>query len=1018
MSGLRAKARRAALAEVRTQIAVRAFVPRTRAQHVPESLDPPDLVLVFDTETTTDHAQALQFGSYRVYTGAGRLRQEGLLYADDLVPEPLAILERYVAEHPSDTGGHLRLLSRREFLRQVFWPIAYKGRARVVGFNLPFDLSRLAWGWRPARNGGFTLQLFESVDDDGRLWPDRYRPEVRIKSLGTKRNFIGFVAPARLDPALREKGRVYRGRFLDLHTLVYALTDKSLSLDAAAEEFGLQVRKDEVEQHGLITPEYIDYNRQDVRLTWALHEALMAEWARHPIALAPEHAYSPAAVSKAYLRAAGVTPPAERSDVSVERLGQATTAYYGGRTECRIRGVPLSVRYVDFTSMYPTVFALLGLWSWVTAERLTSVAATDEARALLGSLDRERLHDPAFWPQLAGVFCRVRPAGDLLPVRARYGADDGDACDGVSGSAGAWTIGLNELRTDTDLWYTLADLVVARMLGHTTPTIVEAFGIVPVGRAAELQPVMLRGSIPVDPRTDDLFRLATEERARLKADPILTDHERGRLRQFLKTFANGGAYGIFAEFRQLDPVRGGTVVAAHGLWPMAARVTTPEEPGAFSFPPLAATITGAARLLLALLQADVEARGGTYVACDTDSLLIVASEAGGLLACPGGLERLRDGREAVRALPYQEVGEVLAGLDALLPYAPGAIRALVKLEDQNLGPGGQPEELYALALSSKRYVLYNRTADGIVVRKASNHGLGLYRLPIRRRPDWREEWPEWAEVTWHRIVAEAEGRDPGPEPSWFSLPAVSQLPVSSPVVLAPFRAFNEGRPYRDQVMPFGFLLAGHVDALAPLPGGRGPGAVVPVAPYTSAPDELLGLPWRSRRDGRPLHVTTERRRHPDAVRLVTYGDVVTAYRLHPETKSGDPRGGRGRRGTTGLLPRLAVQAVGLPVHIGKESNRLDEVEDGVVTDPDEVYVVYRDERAEWAQMLPALRALRDELGWRYLAEVSGLSERALRYALNGATVPRMRARKRLHAATVSRSNYRSCSGSVQSRGRD
>ena len=90
-------------------------------------------------------------------------------------------------------------------------------------------------------------------------------------------------------------------------------------------------------------------------------------------------------------------------------------------------------------------------------------------------------------------------------------------------------------------------------------------------------------------------------------------------------------YGVFAEFRQLP---GPATVEGFGLYPFTARVTSPEEPGEFCFPPLAATITGAGRLLLALAQADVEAGGGCYVACDTDSLVIVSTRVGGLVACP------------------------------------------------------------------------------------------------------------------------------------------------------------------------------------------------------------------------------------------------------------------------------------------------------------------------------------------------------------------------------------------------
>lgn len=301
-------------AVLETRIAVRAYAPRVRDKPEPRVYDAARLALVLDTETRTDHAQPLLFGSYQIREVGGKLRQEGLIHGG-VTPAEVRILERYVAERPAANGGHLRLHSRRTFLREVFWPIAYKSKARVVGFNLPFDLSRLAYAWGRARDGGFRLELFESVDADGRVWPDRFRPAVRIKTISSRQQFISFVAPATLDASAREDGHVYRGRFLDLHMLAYALTDNSLSLDRAAREFGLEVGKGTVEEHGILSPEYIDYNRRDVEVTWALHQALIAEWERHPIPLAPEQGYSAAAVSKAYLAAVGIRPPAERSDV-------------------------------------------------------------------------------------------------------------------------------------------------------------------------------------------------------------------------------------------------------------------------------------------------------------------------------------------------------------------------------------------------------------------------------------------------------------------------------------------------------------------------------------------------------------------------------------------------------------------------------------------------------------------------------------------------------------------------------
>ena len=174
---------------------------------------------------------------------------------------------------------------------------------------------------------------------------------------------------------------------------------------------------------------------------------------------------------------------------------------------------------------------------------------------------------------------------------------------------------------------------------------------------------------------------------------------------------------------------------AHGLWPIDSGVRTPEEPGVYCFPPLAASGTGAGRLLQALAQADVEGPGGTYVACDTDSLLVVSSREGGLVPCPDGDERLGDGRAAVRSLSWAEVEGVIAEIERLNPYAPGSIPSLLKLEGVNFDPRTeQPEELYAVSISAKRYALYNLIDGEITLRKASVHGLGLYRAPRETDP--------------------------------------------------------------------------------------------------------------------------------------------------------------------------------------------------------------------------------------------------------------------------------------------
>jgi hypothetical protein len=234
----------------------------------------------------------------------------------------------------------------------------------------------------------------------------------------------------------------------------------------------------------------------------------------------------------------------------------------------------------------------------------------------------------------------------------------------------------------------------------------------------------------------------------------------------------------------------------------------------------------------------------------------------------------------------------------------------------------------------------------------------------------------WYDRVWKQLVNEVEALPVGDEPAWFDLPAISQLAISTPALLGPFRSINAHRSYEGQVKPFNFMLIGHDDPFAPLPDGLAPDQLTPITPYTSEPKEYLRQLWVNRHDGRPLKVTTRPRGERGKVRLKTYGDVVDDYRAHPETKSGNPLGGLGTRGSVGLLPRLRVVATEIR-HAGKESNRLDEVEEGLVSDPDEVYIEYRDERREWERERKELLRLRETIGIAQMARLTGVPERTL-----------------------------------------
>lgn len=106
--------------------------------------------------------------------------------------------------------------------------------------------------------------------------------------------------------------------------------------------------------------------------------------------------------------------------------------------------------------------------------------------------------------------------------------------------------------------------------------------------------------------------------------------------QHLKTVANSGAYGIMAQFdrRRLGKEERTRVRVFGRPEPFDHRTNTPEDPGTYCFPPLAALITGGARLLLACIERLITDAGGTYLFMDTDSVAIVASQHGGLVPCP------------------------------------------------------------------------------------------------------------------------------------------------------------------------------------------------------------------------------------------------------------------------------------------------------------------------------------------------------------------------------------------------
>jgi hypothetical protein len=946
----------------------------------PRRLREPTHVLVLDTETTIDPTQALQFGSWRFYDvlGDGRLAcvHEGLFHADDLEdvdPSAFEILRTYGRNHHPAVdltrpyaNWELLVVPRREFLEKVLYKAAYeRPQAVAVAFNFPFDITRLAVRASSAHYyirrkkedlakkrrlssfaGGFSVRLWDYQGTE-----HSWRPRIGLKTIDSKRALKGFRSPAEIDEEDLVDGNVFNGHFLDARTLVFALTNEGHTLESASVEFEVPYVKRNV-TYGVITEENVTYCREDVEATANLYASAIEEYRRHPIDLQATKAFSPASIAKAYLRSMGIKPVLERQKgIDPKMLGWAMSTFYGGRAECRIRKLPVPVELVDFTSMYPTVDALMGLWSLLTASRITIKQDTAGVQALLDGVNLEQCFDPDTWPEFVGI-AQILPEDDLLPCRAQYG-------DGPS-----WNIGVNQVTSRQPMWFTIADLVASKVLTGKTPHVLRALRVLPgKSQLRGLKPVRLRGSVEVDPTSVDFFTSVVEERQRIKA--ATKDHEprcacaECRTSQFLKVLVNSGSYGIYAEMvrHELGGSQDKVSVEVFGPGPESfqSRTTAPEAPGEFCFPPIAACITGAARLMLALLEALVVQAGGSWAMCDTDSMAIVADESGSLVACDGGPEVTADGRQAVRALSFTQVEAIRNRFASLNPYATDAVPGtILKSEEQAL----------CYVISAKRYALYH-VVDGRVTlsmkKPPSEHGLGHLADPSRE--DHSDDEPEgedpdddevlepralgrpWIAEAWGWLLSDEEGLECA-EPAWLDRLAISRLAISSPMMLRPFEGLNKGKPYRDQIKPYNFMLAAHV---APFghPLAADPARFRLVAPFEPLVSKWITLPWRNLYDRtqQTYSITTRsplgERGEPDEVRVQALRDVLQEYRSHPEAKALGPDGKVCGRQTRGLLARRPV-AVSLVHYIGKEANRLEDVEAGLVGDLSDVLTEYVD----------------------------------------------------------------------------
>ena len=530
----------------------------------PPRMPPSDWVLVFDCETRTTPDQRLRFGAYQL-RNKGRLFERGAFYEPEvLTAEDLTVLSKVVAEElETSDGERVRLLMRDQFVDEVLYGSGRDVGAQIVGFNLPFDISRLAIDHDSARRsmrGGFTFKLSEKEG----------RANVAVKHLSQKAALIRFTGekPEKTEDEAEETDSDAphesevpadpdRGYFVDVKTLAAALTSGSHSLASLSVLLDVPTEKTESEEHGgPLTPEYVRYGLRDVQTTWECFDALAQRFASFGLdETGPYDLYSEASLGKAYLKTMKIARWRDlQPNFPPQMIGQILSAYYGGRAEVHIRRQIVPVIHCDFLSMYPTVCTLMGLWNFVRARGVTYREDTERVQALIetpGEELAEQLRHKPIWSELK-VLVQVAPSRDLFPIRAKY--PDAETAN----------IGLNELSSDDPIWFTLADVLAAKVLTGRTPTILKAIRFDPKGKQAGLKPVVVAGET-IDPTTQDFYRQLIIHRNKLKAEAkSATGATKAALesdQQAIKILANATSYGIFVELNVEDYKTAKTMIA-------------------------------------------------------------------------------------------------------------------------------------------------------------------------------------------------------------------------------------------------------------------------------------------------------------------------------------------------------------------------------------------------------------------------------------------------------------------------
>jgi hypothetical protein len=622
--------------------------------------------------------------------------------------------------------------------------------------------------------------------------------------------------------------------------------------------------------------------------------------------------YSPASIGKAYLRKMGIKPFMEcNPDFPKDISGYVMSAYYGGRTEVRIRNKPIAITYLDFTSMYPSVYSLLGLDKFMKAKTINYLHSKDNTNNIikfLNSLLKDNINTENKTNN------NEIKSENNNKIKNNYNENTQNKIENyINNEIKNNSYQNNEIKnnyngnkTENIENKTNNNLLLNNLTNKETWKKPEMHSLLKIKPNNDILPIrmeyskqskniginyltsdnglwytiqdviasiILTGKIPeiIDAITfipegiqkrlkdveiedidisakDDFIRKVIEERMNVKKS---NREDRDQIQLILKITANATSYGIYIE-ENSQSVDKEEDVNVYSVDNFSFRTRKIEKQGQYFNPIMATLITGSARLILAMAEHIAEDKG-YFAYCDTDSIFVDPNVA-------------KDIQQFFKPLnPYSLQVEMF------------------KIEeDDNHKP---LDNVMFYGISAKRYCLYDMDSGNITIRKYSTHGLG-HLLNINGEEIWKSILTKNFKEYSDKIAA-------------------SRITTSKPSILNRFKKMNSNKPYKKQIKPFNFMLIGSEK-----------NGVIPCLPYDK---NIKGIQYKPFVDYKS-DTTSSNLPLPLSEYWHTLEAVLIQYIRHNDNKFDYD--------SEGIAHRKHIIVDGIR-YIGKESNNLDDNLSGI-----------------------------------------------------------------------------------------